>query len=89
MSAGTVVAATSFIRLVAVLPNSDAYVEAPGLDIIMRRMATWERTKTPAMTSTRSHWTRSVKGGLVQHRLAKRARKKLDNKPQLKGRMSA
>jgi hypothetical protein len=34
MSAGTVVAATSFNRLVAVLPHSAGHVEAPGPDII-------------------------------------------------------
>lgn len=46
------VEATSFIRLVAAWPYSDANVEAPGPDIIMRRCATSERTVTPAKTST-------------------------------------
>ena len=47
--------ATSFIRLVAVLPHSAAHVEAPDPDIIMRRLATSERTMTPAEASM---WSR-------------------------------
>ena len=40
---------TSVNRLVADLPHSVEHVEAPDPDIIMRRLATSERTMTPAM----------------------------------------
>ena len=46
--AGTVVVATSVNRLMADPPHSVAHVEAPAPDIIMRRLATSERTMTPA-----------------------------------------
>ncbi len=42
---------TSFIRLVAARPYSAADVEASAPDIIMRRLATSERTMTPAKAS--------------------------------------
>jgi len=46
--AGTVVVATSLIRLKAAPPHFAAHVEAPAPNIIMRRMSTSERTLTPA-----------------------------------------
>lgn len=49
--AGTVVAVTSVNRLVAASPHSAVHVEAPAPDIIMRRLATSERTMTLAMAS--------------------------------------
>ena len=49
--AGTVVVTTSFNRLVAVRPHTAGHVEASDPDIIMRRLATSERTMTPAMAS--------------------------------------
>ena len=52
--AGTMVVATSFNRLAAVLPHSAGNVEALDPDIIMRRLATSERTMTPAKASTLS-----------------------------------
>ena len=42
---------TSFNRLVAVRPHTAGHVEASDPDIIMRRLATSERTMTPAMAS--------------------------------------
>ncbi len=42
---------TSFNRLVAVRPHTVGDVEASDPDIIMRRLATSERTMTPAMAS--------------------------------------
>ena len=45
------VVTTSFIRLVAARPYSAADVEASAPDIIMRRLATSERTMTPATAS--------------------------------------
>ena len=52
--AGTMVVATSFNRLAAALPHSAGNVEALDPDIIMRRLATSERTMTPAKASTLS-----------------------------------
>jgi hypothetical protein len=45
--AGTVVVMTSVNRLVAARPYPAVHVEAPDPDIIMRRLATSERTMTP------------------------------------------
>ena len=45
---------TSFNRLAAARPHSDPHVEASDPDIIMRRLATSERTMTPAMASRRT-----------------------------------
>ena len=50
---GTVVVVTSVNRLVVARPYPAAHVEAPDPDIIMRRLATSERTMTPAKTPTR------------------------------------
>ena len=44
---------TSVNRLVAARPYPAVHVEAPDPDIIMRRLATSERTMTPAMASKR------------------------------------
>jgi transposase-like protein len=49
--AGTVVATTSFNRLAAARPHSAGHVEASDPDIIVRRLATSERTMTPALAS--------------------------------------
>ena len=40
---------TSLKKLAAARPHSAGHVEAPDPDIIMRRLATSERTMTPAM----------------------------------------
>jgi hypothetical protein len=50
---------TSVNRLVAACPHSAAHVEALDPDITMRRLATSERTMTPAMASIRSHSSRA------------------------------
>jgi hypothetical protein len=99
---------------VAVRPHSAARVEAPGPDIIIRRMATSERTMTPATTPARSRCNRQVhlnarlaiacqprsprprnpdqlrRGERYRHAGGelKKVRKTLDNKPQLKGRIT-
>ena len=50
----TVVVVTSLNKLAAARPHSAGHVEAPDPDIIMRRLATSERTMTPAQASMRS-----------------------------------
>jgi hypothetical protein len=82
---------------VAGRPHSAAHVEASDPDIIVRRLATSERTMTPAMASIRSHSNRarpisttpiSSDGASATALLADGAKRILDNKPQLKGRLN-